>query len=256
MAYDIQRHRLHHRTRPLDVLVAGEGRPLALLHGWGLSGRAYRKAMLALADLGFRVIAPSIAVEDNWSIVRAAETAAEAMAGLDAAPAPVVGHSFGGAIGAQLALDHPDFVRGVVAVNSPLVQLGSMRLGKIMLPGGHYRIVGHGPAALALMRSATAPGGLGSLLRSARWFLGSGQDETLRTLKERGVPCRVVWAENDTLLPVTVGERAAELLGCELVRIAAGNGWPGTRAPDHDWPFREPEHFAKTIKRLVDEFES
>ena len=251
MAHEIRRYRLHHRTRPLDVWVAGEGDPLVLLHGWGLSGRAYRKALLSLAAMGYRVVAPSIAVESNWSIARAAETAAEAMAGVDAAPAPIVGHSFGGAVGAHVAVEHGDFVNALVAVNSPLVQLGSVRLGKIMLPGAHYRIVGHGPAALALMRSATSPGGLGSLLRSARWFLGSGQDETLRKLAERGIPRCVVWAENDTLLPIDVGVRAAEILGCDLVRIAAGNGWPGPRAPDHDWPFREPDHFAGTVDALI-----
>ena len=42
----------------------------------------------------------------------------------------------------------------IVAVDSPLVSLGSVRLGRIMLPGSHYRIVGHGPAAVALLRSA------------------------------------------------------------------------------------------------------
>src|SRR5438093_27751 len=98
MNSEVRRYRLRHRARPLDVLVAGEGRPLLLLHGWGLSGRAYREAMIALADLGYLVAAPSLSVTDGWSIERAAESAAEAMAGVDVAPGPVVGHSFGGAI--------------------------------------------------------------------------------------------------------------------------------------------------------------
>ena len=45
MTSEIKRYRLRHRARPLDVWVAGEGPPLVLLHGWGLSGRAYRGAM-------------------------------------------------------------------------------------------------------------------------------------------------------------------------------------------------------------------
>src|SRR2546430_15156203 len=110
MTSEIKRYRLRHRARPLDVWVAGEGRPLVLLHGWGLSGRAYRGAMLALADRGYRVAAPGIAVTEDWRIQRAPEIAAEAMGGVDAAPAPIVGHFFGGAIGAQVTLYHTEFV--------------------------------------------------------------------------------------------------------------------------------------------------
>jgi len=251
MTPEVRRYRLRHRARPLDVLVAGEGRPLLLLHGWGLSGRAYREAMLALADLGYLVAAPSIAVTEDWSIDRAAESAAEAMAGVDAAPAPVVGHSFGGAIGAHLALNHPDFVTALVAVNSPLVSLGSIRMGRIMLPGAHYRIVGHGGAAAALMRSAASAGGVRALARSARWFLGAGQDRTLTALAATGIPRAIVWARNDTLLPSSIGVKAASLLECELHMIGTENGWPGKRPPDHDWPFIQPSHFATTIHTLL-----
>ena len=252
MTPDIKRYRLHHRTRPLDVLVAGVGSPLLLLHGWGLSGRAYRPTMLALADLGYRVCAPSIAVADGWSIELAAEIAAEAMAGVDAAPAPVVGHSFGGAIGASMARSHPDFATALVAVNSPLVALGNVRLGRIMLPGQHYRIATHGPAAAALIRSAVMKGGVSSLLRQARWFLGGEQDQLLADLAASSLPRAVVWAANDSLLPIDLGVRAAEALGCSLHIVDDSDGWPGSRPPDHDWPFREPQHFARTIHDVLE----
>lgn len=251
MTVEITRYRLRHRTRPIDVLVAGRGRPLVLLHGWGLSGRAYREAMIALAERGWMVAAPWLAVTEGWSIQRVAEIAAEAMAGVDCAPAPVIGHSFGGAIGAQLASDHPDFVRALVAVNSPLVSLGHGRIGRIMLPGPHYRIVGHGSAAAALFRSAATSGGVGSLFRSARWFLGTTQESLLRSVVAANIPRRVIWAENDTLLPLEVGKRAAEILACDLQLVSAGDGWPGPRPPDHDWPMRHPEHFAHTIDTTI-----
>jgi len=247
MTPDIKRYRLRHRSRPIDVLVAGDGPPLVLLHGWGLSGRAYRAAMLTLAQKGYRVAAPGVAVSADWNIERAAEFAAEAMAGVDAAPAPIVGHSFGGVVGAHVTLEHTDFVSALVAVDSPLVALGGMRLGRIVLPGPHYRIVAHRPAAAALIRSATTKDGIGSLWRSARWFLGPAKDETLKRVAETGVPRALLWAENDTLIPVGIGMKAAKLLDCELTVIHGNNGWPGDRAPDHDWPFRQPEHFAQTV---------
>lgn len=247
MSPELKRYRLRHRTRPIEVWAAGDGPPLALLHGWGLSGRAYARALLALADHGYRAVAPSVAITDNWSVEASAALAAEALAGVDAAPAPVIGHSFGGVIATQMAYDHPELVSALVAIDSPLVSLGSVRLGRIALPGPHYFVAGHAAAAAALVRSAMARGGLASLARSARWFLGNSHDRTLRALAERGMPCAVVWAEADSLLPPLVGERAADVLGCEFFLVRADNGWPGTRPPDHDWPFRQPSHFADTV---------
>jgi pimeloyl-ACP methyl ester carboxylesterase len=101
------------------------------------------------------------------------------------------------------------------------------------------------------MRSAASAGGMRALLRSARWFLGSHHDRTLSDLAATGIPRAIVWAEADTLIPSSVGKRAAELLGCELHIVGRDNGWPGQRAPDHDWPFRQPAHFADTIARVI-----
>ena len=251
MTPDIKRYRLRHRARPLDVLVAGDGTPLLLLHGWGLSGRPYRSAMLALADRGYRVLAPGTAVGESWSVARAAELAAEAMAGLDAAPAAIVGHSFGGVVGVQVAMDHRDFVQALVPVNAPLVPMPRHRIGRIILPGSHYRIAVHGGAAAAFLRSVSSREGARSLMTSVRWFFSDGHAAALADLGRSGLPIEMVWAERDALLPLAYGEQAARIFGCELLVVREGNGWPGRRPPDHDWPFREPAHFAATIDQVV-----
>ncbi|HVL33258.1 MAG TPA: hypothetical protein VM600_06715, partial [Actinomycetota bacterium] len=131
------------------------------------------------------------------------------------------------------------------------VSLGHVRLGRIALPGAHYRIAGHGAAAASLVRSAFSPGGVGSLMRSMRWFLGTTQETMLRELVARDVPRAILWAESDTLIPLEVGKRAAEVMGCELHLIRPGDGWPGKRPPDHDWPFRQPQHFAQTVHDVL-----
>ncbi|HEX9712851.1 MAG TPA: alpha/beta hydrolase [Actinomycetota bacterium] len=251
MTAELTRYRLRHRARPIDVWVAGDGPPIVLLHGWGLSGRVYRDAVLAIASRGYRVAAPSLAVAESWKMDMIAEMAAEAMAGVDAAPAPVLGHSFGGAVGVTLAVQHPDFVRAVVPISAPLVSLGTRGMGKVVLPGRHFRIVTHAPAAAALLRAATTRGGIGSLARAARWVIGNGQDPRLETLAATDIPRAVVWAEEDSLLSPEVGRRAAEVLACTFHLIGGGNGWNGTRLPDHDWPMRHPEHFADTILRIL-----
>lgn len=251
MTIELRRHRLRHRARPIDVWVAGEGPPIVLLHGWGLSGRVYRDAVLALASRGYRVAAPSLAVADQWSIDGIAEMAAEAMAGVDAAPAAVIGHSFGGAVGVTLAVQHPDFVRAVVPISSPLVSLGGRGMGKVVMPGRHFRIVTHAPAAVALFRAVASRGGLPSLAGAARWIMTNGHDRRLAELASSDIPRAIVWAEEDSLLSPEVGRRAAQVLGCEFHLIGAGEGWNGQRLPDHDWPMRHPEHFADTMLRVI-----
>src|SRR6266516_5615736 len=114
---DIQpeRRRIRRGSASLDVWEAGDGVPLVLLHGWGLSGRPYRPVLSALAARGYRAIAPSLSVmEPPWSLFGLAETTAWLAVTMDAAPAVLVGHSFGGAVAVQTACDVPDLVSSLV----------------------------------------------------------------------------------------------------------------------------------------------
>jgi pimeloyl-ACP methyl ester carboxylesterase len=253
-AMDAKKYRLNHRRRPIDVWVAGEGPPLVLLHGFGLSGAAYRSAMSALAARGVRVVAPSLAVGDGaWSLSDVSERAVEAMASFDVSRAPVVAHSFGGAVSVRLAVDHPDFVKALVLVNTVGISPGVLRFARMALPGRQWRVAANLPTARALLGTATARGAVRHLAQAARWILSSGLEEELVTLKHWATPSVVLWASRDTLLPRDMGEREAELLGCRFVEIEATDDWPLRRPPDHDWPFRAPNFFAA---RVLAEIES
>src|SRR2546423_1842064 len=88
-----------HRSRTVDVWVAGDGPPVVILHGWGLSGRPYRDVLLAVSRHGYRAIAPSLSVmEPPWSLEGLAEISSTVLSSIDALPATFVGHSFGGAV--------------------------------------------------------------------------------------------------------------------------------------------------------------
>lgn len=126
-------------------------------------------------------------------------------------------------------------------------------MGRVLLPGRHMRIVTHAPAAVALLRAASTRGGLGSLARAARWVMSNGHEATLDKLAAAGIPCAIVWAEKDSLLPADLGARAAETLGCEFHLVCADEDWNGPAPPDHDWPFRHPEHFANRIVTILEQ---
>jgi pimeloyl-[acyl-carrier protein] methyl ester esterase len=89
----------------IHVRVAGEGRPLMLVHGWAMSGAAFFP-QFALAAHGFRVVAPDLrGFGDSergaapLSIARFAEDLGELAEALDLEEAILIGWSMGAAIG-------------------------------------------------------------------------------------------------------------------------------------------------------------
>ncbi len=110
------------RIRYID---AGRGPPVVLLHGLGASMYAWRKNVGAMAAAGFRVIAfdnrgfglsdkPAVPY-DNAAYARLAIALLDS---LGIADAVLVGHSMGGAIAAEVAIEYPQRVRGLVLVGS------------------------------------------------------------------------------------------------------------------------------------------
>jgi len=110
------------RIRYVD---AGPGPPVVFLHGLGASMYAWRRNLAAVAAAGFRVIAfdnrgfglsdKPPAPYDNAAYARLAIALMDSLRLTD----PVlVGHSMGGAIAAQVAIEYPPRVRGLVLVGS------------------------------------------------------------------------------------------------------------------------------------------
>jgi len=110
----------------LAVHVEGEGTPVVLLHGFPDSSYLWRKQAPALADAGFRVVAPDLrgfGESDRPQEVdgyRITTLAADVVAILDAlgiVRAHVVGHDWGAALAWVLAGLHPDRVDRLVAMS-------------------------------------------------------------------------------------------------------------------------------------------
>lgn len=113
----------------LQYFEMGAGPPVVLLHGFPDSAHSWRYQMPALADAGFRVIAPSLRgygrstrpsgvgayhldrlADDVRGLARA--LGAERLAAL-------VGHDWGGAIGWKLASQYPELMERLIVLNAP-----------------------------------------------------------------------------------------------------------------------------------------
>jgi pimeloyl-ACP methyl ester carboxylesterase len=125
---------------------------MILIHGFAASNLVWSKVLLEIAEQGFRVIAPDLLGYGysekprrfDYTILRQAQMVVSLMKRLGIERGVVVGSSYGGAIAATIALDHPELVEkliliGAVTNNKPtrylLMRLfGSPIIGDILSP--------------------------------------------------------------------------------------------------------------------------
>jgi 3-oxoadipate enol-lactonase len=130
------------RGSPVRYLAAGEGAPLALLHGLGGSAVNWVELAPELARTR-RVIVPELPGHGGSAPPAAAPTLApfaDAVAAVleqeGAVPAPVVGHSLGGAVAFRLALRRPELVSGLVIASGAGISSATEQARRVLLLAG------------------------------------------------------------------------------------------------------------------------
>jgi soluble epoxide hydrolase / lipid-phosphate phosphatase len=117
----------------LHYVEQGEGFPVLLLHGFPELWYSWRHQIPALAEAGFRAIAPDLrgyGESDKPDAIDAYDIhhlVADLVGLLDALgidKTVIVGHDWGGIIVWQFALMHPERVERVVALNTPFLPRG------------------------------------------------------------------------------------------------------------------------------------
>lgn len=100
--------------------------PMILIHGFAASNLVWSKVFLEFAEAGFRVIAPDLLGYGysgkprnlDYTIPRQAEMVVSFMQRLGIDRAVLVGSSYGAAIAATIALDHPSLVEKLVLIGA------------------------------------------------------------------------------------------------------------------------------------------
>lgn len=118
----------------LDVHEAGSGPAVVLCHGFPELAYSWRHQVAALADAGFRAIAPDQRgyagsdaprkVED-YHLGHLADDMAALLDALGIERAVFAGHDWGGFVAWAMPLRHPDRCLGVIGVNTPYVPFPS-----------------------------------------------------------------------------------------------------------------------------------
>lgn len=234
--------------RFISYVDEGRGETMVLLHGIPTWGFLWSGLLPALA-MTHRVLIPDMLGygysdrRDGFdrSISRQAEALDAWMDRLDVRDAVVVGHDIGGGVAQHLAIRFPQRVSRLCLMNSvcfdawPLelmVQLGHPGVARRFSAQAVQRTL---RTALKRAGFATAPPegvvegllepyatevGKTSLVRNAVALDTNQTQELVPKLAYVGVPTRVMWGADDTILPVKWGERLVwEIPGAKLVRV-------------------------------------
>lgn len=245
---------------------AGHGPTVLFLHGWGLTHRAYRRALGRMAQSGVRVLAPALPGFGGTAPLPDERAdlsgyAAWAIDFLDALrvrdPVIAMGHSFGGGAAIVLAHQQPYRVGSLVLINSigasawtgdgstlrsmaerPLWDWG-LHLPADLLPVGQVRRV------LPVILSE----GLPNLLRDPQTFwkvAGIARQADLvpmlEDLKARNLPVVVLWGRRDRIITRAAFDEMCAALGHAQVVTVDGS---------HSWLIADPETFGEVITNVV-----
>src|SRR3954453_18043295 len=235
-------------------MTAGTGDPLLFLHGWGLSPRAYADGITRLTAAGLQVIAPALpgfGGSDGPSLrgMHLGGHGRDVGRLLDVLqvehPAFVVGHSFGGGVGIQLATDRPERVRSLTLINS----IGGAPGERAGLGGASWLKWVPGPLTELSPRdlARSAPGMLRDFLPnalrkpltmalSARMALTVDLADQASALVAAGVPVLFFWGNDDRLI---LPGALASVAGALPNEVVQGR---------HGWLLSRPDEFASLVR--------
>lgn len=238
---------------------AEEGPVALMLHGYPESGYMWRGVMGAVAETGWRALAPDLPgfgdtpadLPGTWE--HQVEAVERLHSELALGPVALVVHDWGGLIGLRWACDHPDSVRAL-AISST----GFFSDGKWHGMAQALRTEGQGEELVENMTKE----GLAAVLGQSSQGIGadavdeywkafaeaagrqsqldlyrSGDFEKLGAyegcLAKLGVPGKIIWGEDDPFAPVAGAKRLeAEIPGSELVVIEGAGHFVVEDAPE------------------------
>jgi pimeloyl-ACP methyl ester carboxylesterase len=255
------------------VALAGEGRPLLLLHGWPQHWYVWREVIPLVAPHA-RVIAPDLrgfgwtdVPRDGYEKDQLKRDVLALLDALGVAELSVAGHDWGGYVGFLLALEQPERVKSLVALNilppwparDPKIARDAWRLlyMPVLAAPGLGRAAGRALATRALRDAGLAPADVDAFVSRLEGERGASTERLYRSFlrelpallrgrsraSELRVPTRLVVGERDVILTRrAVEDAAAQSDSIELELVADA---------DHFIVDEKPELVADRLLRLL-----
>ncbi len=202
----IDHHRLYYR-------VAGSGTPLVLIHGFGVSGYTWQRALPYLAQQHevFVVDLPGYGhskTHGAWHLREMAPLLARWLQKLQLPPIALMGHSMGGAIAIHLTAYAPELISRLLLVNAAGIPLQTPLPALATRSLHSFFQTGNGTLPLPLVRDILQPR-IPLLWQSAQEMKRSDFRAELAHIT---IPTLIIWGERDVMLPIALGHALQEAL--------------------------------------------
>ena len=219
---------IHVNGADLNVVSAGEGRPVVLLHGFPDTHQVWRKQFAPLVEAGYRVIAPDMrgygasAAPDGVKAYSARKLCADVIGVLDAMEverAYLVAHDWGAVIGWQLCMHAPARVEryAALSVGHPTAwaraglsqRLRAWYMGLFQVPGLAEFVLKAGNFAALKSMAADAQqvedwrtnfAGGGRLTAALNYYRANKKMALARPYPDVVMPVMGIWSEGDPAL--------------------------------------------------------
>lgn len=234
---------------------AGDGEPLLLLHGWGVSGEIFRPLFMRLAGrlevraIDFPGFGQTEKPDGAWGTEEYAELVKKILDAWGLKNIDIVGHSFGARVALRLAHRHPEYVKTLV-----LTGAAGIRIQKPVPPGRKLLV-----KAGKFFGNLGAPGRMikEAIYRkagSADYLAAGAMRPTLvKVVNEdlRGIlpsitqPVHLIWGEND---------RDTTLEAAEIMRAGLKNSTLTVIPGAGHYAFLDrPEEFYQHLNKALED---
>jgi pimeloyl-ACP methyl ester carboxylesterase len=228
-------------VQPFPALTVGQGRPVVLLHGFGMQPRTYLPLARLLAPHAQVVIPALFGPKHRWSFRRSLDALGATLDDLELDRVSLLGHSFGGGLELGYAARHPDRVVECIFADTLGVRDRFQLADEALRNPLGVLAMATFPAASAFFESVvTRPLQLAS---AGLWAFVTDRKPDVERIVAEEIPCHVLWANRDSLITRADGEEFARRLHATFT-VAAGP------TVDHDWMFDDPELFAAHLEKL------
>jgi pimeloyl-ACP methyl ester carboxylesterase len=258
--FEINGRTLHARITG-DLSASSETPPVLVIHGFAASsdfwypwaeGLQAEHTLIVVDLLGFgyseRVTEPT----PDYSHQGQADLLYGLLNALNVEQVDIVAHSYGGAIAAQLALEHPERVRRIAFIAAQTYDVGegggNQMLGTMPFGIGRavtFNILGSGPLSATIAQSLCPdcdPSTFEARLRTARIqgttdaLIAFSQSPRISRmpddLPQLEQPALVIWGDQDNIVPLRYGEQLAQEVGAVDFIVFPGAG----HVPFFDYP--------------------
>lgn len=199
-------HRSNIRGQQLAYRVAGVGSPLILLHGYGISGYLWQRALpyLAREHQVFLLDLPGhgrTRLTGAWRLREVAPLLILWLQEMKLPPIALMGQSMGGAIALHLAASTPELVERLILVSSAGLPLQATLPTLVRRSARSIFQPGSGGYPLMMLRDTLTPRPR-VWWQSAQEMIISDFRPEIAQIKQ---PTLIIWGERDLLLPIELG---------------------------------------------------